>query len=207
MSERAFFLPDARKRVAEAVADVERQTAAEIVVAVRRRSGHYRDADLALGGVLAFAALLVIVFHPMPFASEQIPVDVGVAFAFGALLSANVSAVRRLLVTRARKDEAVRVAARAAFYDMGIARTRGRTGILLFVSIFERRVEVVADTGVPVDAIAEWRNVVAAIDAAGRAADLEQLVAAMKTMAPPLAAALPIQPDDVDELPNEPVVA
>ena len=58
----------------------------------------------------------------------------------------------------------MRTAARAAFVDQGISRTRGRTGILVFVSLFEREVEVVADVGVdPVLLGEDWTRAVAAL--------------------------------------------
>jgi putative membrane protein len=59
--------------------------------------------------------------------------------------------VRRLLVLPARKIGAVRQAARGAFFDHRVSRTHGRTGILLYVSVFERRVEVVPDAGIEQD--------------------------------------------------------
>lgn len=208
MAARDFFLPDAKKRVARAIEEIEKQTAAEIVVAVRRRSGHYRHVDLAFGALVGFGALLFVLFHPQPFATEMIPVDIAIAFVVGALVCANVPPMRRLLVSRRLMNEGVRTAARAAFYDMGIARTTGRTGILVLVSTFERKVEIVPDRAVkPAELGAEWPRAVAAIEASVRRADLDAFLAALVTIAPPLAAALPVQPDDVDELPNEPVIS
>ncbi len=208
MSARDFFQADAKKRVAQAIEGIEKQTAAEIVVAVRRRCGHYRHVDIAVGAVAAFGALLFVLFHPQPFATEMIPVDVAIAFVVGALVSANVPPLRRVLTSRRLMNDGVHTAARAAFYDMGIARTTGRTGILVLVSIFERRVELVVDSAVkPAELGAEWPRAIAAIEASVRRADLDAFLAALGTIAPPLASALPVQPDDVDELPNEPVVS
>ncbi len=208
MPTREFFLPEAKKKVARAIEEIEKQTAAEIVVAVRRRCGHYRHTDFAVGAVLAFATILFVLFAPQPFAMEKTPIDVVVAFAIGALVSANVAPLRRLLTSRRLMSANVRTAARAAFYDMRIARTTGRTGILVVVSIFERRVEIVLDSGVkPEELGAEWPGIVAAIEASARGVSLDRFLAALGAMTPPLARALPVQPDDVDELPNEPEVS
>ena len=208
MPTREFSLPEAKKKVARAVAAIEKETAAEVVVAVRRRSGHYRHTDLAAGAVLAFAAILFVLFAPQPFATEKIPIDVVVAFAIGALVSANVAPLRRLFTSRRLMNANVRTAARGAFYDMRIARTTGRTGILVFASILERRVEVVLDSGVkPEELGPEWPGIVAAIEASLEGASLDRFLAALGRMTPPLARALPVQPDDVDELPNEPEVS
>jgi len=208
MAARDFFLDATRKRVANTVEEIEKQTAAEIVVAVRRRCGRYGVVDVSTAALLAFAALCAVVYLPQELNANKLPEDVGIAFWASFALTTTIAPLKRLLTPRSMMNANVRSAARAAFHDMRIARTRGRTGVLVFVSMFERKVEIVADIGVPVDSLGDgWRAAVAAMEAAGRRADLDALLAAMKTMAPPLAAALPVQPDDVDELPNEPEVA
>ena len=209
MPARDFFLPEARTRVASAIEQIERQTAAEVVVTVRRRSGHYRHTDLYAGLGSALLTLLVLLFHPYPFAVEWMPANVLVAFGAGALLVGKVAALRRLFTSGRLMRESARTAARAAFYEMGISRTVGRTGILVYVSIFERRVEVVPDAAVkPGELGAEWGAAVAALERAVSASpDLDGFLAALSALTSPLARALPIQPGDINELPNEPVVS
>jgi hypothetical protein len=60
-------------------------------------------------------------------------------------LSANVAPLRRLLVRQKRLEADVQAAARAEFYALGISRTSGRNGILVFLSTFERCTAVVPD--------------------------------------------------------------
>jgi putative membrane protein len=209
MATRDFFLPGAKTRVSTAIASIEKQTAAEIVVTVRQRSGHYRDTDYAVGFVVAMVVLLVLLFDPHPFATETMPLDVAFGFVVGALASANVAPLRRFLTRRKRKLESVRTAARAAFYDQGVSATRERTGVLVYVSMFERRVEVVADRGVVSASLdATWSAAVTALEGSIAArADFDAFIIALGALAAPLARALPVRDDDVDELPNEPVMA
>jgi putative membrane protein len=49
-----------------------------------------------------------------------------------------------------RKDQKLETERRAmlAFYEAGLSATEGRTGILLFVSFFERQAVVLADQGI-----------------------------------------------------------
>jgi putative membrane protein len=209
MSMREFFLPDAKKRVAQAVKDVEAKTAAEIVVAVRTQCGTYRQTDHLVGAMLAFATLLVLLFHPLEFSVDFMPLNVLVGFALGEALSLGVPAVRRALTSKKQMAENVRVAARAAFFDMGIARTTGRTGVLVLVSFFERRVEVVPDSGIHVAELGPgWAAALAALEQAIRVGQgLPEFLDALRSLGAPLAAALPVQPDDVNELPDEPEFA
>src|ERR1700685_2768543 len=117
VSEASFFTDDARKRVGQAVGEAESRTAAEVVVVVRHTSGAWRQVDLAVGAVTAFAALLVLLFYPMPFAVETMPLDVLVAFVAGALVCASVSPLKRALLPRKHVAAHVRARAREAFVD------------------------------------------------------------------------------------------
>jgi putative membrane protein len=207
MSERDFFQPAARKRVGEAVEAIERGTSAEVVVTVRKRAGHYRQTDLYAGSGVALGMLVFLLFDEHPFDIGWMPVNVVIAFLVAAVSIANVAGLRRALTSPRVLAESARTAARAAFYDLGISRTTGRTGILVFVSMFERRVEVVGDVAIEPKALgAEWTAVERALQAAIDPPDLDAFLTAMGTMSAPLARVLPIQPDDVNELPNEPVM-
>ncbi len=112
------------------------------------RSGHYRQADLTAGGLAALAALCVFLYHPEPFDFTFLPLELLGLFALTALATARIPPLRRLLSAPRVRDENVHDAARALFVDRGVTRTTGRTGILVYLSALERRVEVVADIGV-----------------------------------------------------------
>jgi putative membrane protein len=215
--ERTFFQESARGRVTAAIKEIESQTSAEVVVAVRNISGSYRDVDYLFGFGASLAALGVLLFHPYEFAPEGMPLEIVAAFVLGALLCAHARPLRRALVPRARMDRSARDAARAGFVELGVGRTRDRNGIFVLVSLFERRVKVVADVGIG-PAIGgnaaetpaaggraeDWRARVAGLEASieGRA-NIDRFIEALRALAPPLAAAMPRQPDDVNELPDE----
>jgi len=67
--------------------------------------------------------------------------------ALGYLL-ALLPPLRRALAGEATLDARARRRAAAAFLDQEVFRTRDRTGILLFLSLFERRVVLLADAGI-----------------------------------------------------------
>ncbi|MGO8998788.1 MAG: hypothetical protein ACLQVI_36150 [Polyangiaceae bacterium] len=205
LGDRRFFQPDARARVTATIKEIEAETSAEVVVAVRKASGSYRDIDYLFGFVVSFAGLLLLLFHPHPFAIEGMPLDVLAAFLAGALFSANAPPLRRALLRRARMETSCRDAARAAFVELGVGRTTGRNGILVLVSVFERRVSVVGDVGIDAGAMgAEWATRIAALESSlAGGASVDRFVTALRALAPPLAAAMPHRPDDVNELPDE----
>jgi putative membrane protein len=203
--ERTFFQENARARVTAAIKEIELQTSAEVVVAVRNSSGLYRDVDYLFGFGASIAALLVLLFHPHPFALEGMPLDLIAAFAAGALFCAYARPLRRALAPRKRMDASCLVAARAAFVELGVGRTKDRNGIFVLVSLFERRVKVVADVGIdPAKLGGEWGTRVVALEGSlARGASIDRFLEALRALGPPLGASMPRSPDDVNELPDE----
>jgi len=71
-----------------------------------------------------------------------------VFFILGAWVSAVLPVVRRSLASQKRQEAQVRTAAAAAFYEERVWTTHAHTGLLLYVSLLERQVIVLADQGV-----------------------------------------------------------
>ena len=183
VGEAAFYTDAARQAVTEAVVDVESHTAAEVVVVVHRTSGTWREVDLAVGALAGFAVLLLVLFHPKPIPVVAMPVDVALGFVAGAVLCASLSPLKRALLPRRRVAAQVLAMARAAFVEHGVSRTTGRTGILVYVSTFERIVEVVADVGVEPKAVQS--EIDALQSSLARGADLGGFVAKVRALGPP----------------------
>jgi putative membrane protein len=205
MSERSFYEERAKRDAKAAVVEIEAQTSAEIVVCLRHESSAYRDADYLFGFLVSLGALVTMLFVDHPFVLGSFPVGAVAGFVFGALAAAHIDPIRRMLVFPARRITAVRTAARAAFVELGVSRTHGRTGILLYVSVFERRVEVVPDLGIDPRALGPgWKTAVAALERSlTLGPDLDRFLGAMRALGPVLGHALPRAADDVNELPDE----
>jgi putative membrane protein len=194
-----------RERLAQAVRDVEGRTSAEIVVAVRRQSGDYTAADLRFAALVAFATLLAVHLLPHSFDDEAFVVDPPVFFLVALFLSSRLPPLRRLFTTRRQRAENVRVAARAAFVDLGVGRLPHRNGILVYASQLERLAEVVPDIGVPVAAAgAAWTDALRSLGAAmTKGPDFDAFDRALRSLGPALARVLPHRDDDVNELPDD----
>ncbi|MBP7867750.1 MAG: hypothetical protein KA419_17610 [Acidobacteria bacterium] len=201
----AFLQPQARKMTMEAIRAVEARTSAEIVVTVRRLSGYYRSADYLFGFILALVTLAVLIFHPQPFAEAFWPLEVTAAFILGAFFCAFCPLLRRLLVPGRVKAENVLKSARSAFFEYGVFRTRDDAGVLVYVSLFERRVEVVCDKGVDASRLGPgWETLVHDLQGSLRGrGNLRQFLNGIRAMGPILTGLLPRRSDDVNELPDE----
>jgi putative membrane protein len=188
--------------VTEAVRSVEDCSCAEMVVEVRDRSGSYAHADSRFGALFAFVTLVAVLFARWVFAPEWVAVDAAIAYGLGLLISRSSHFIRRSMTTRRDRERKVHTAAAATFVDRGIAKTRRSTGMLVYLSLLERRIELIADRGI-LDAVPslEWNQLVEAIR--GRRATQSTLVDVLHALQPLLLRYAPNQSGDRDELPND----
>lgn len=204
MSERDFFSEEAKRETVASVRAVEAQTSAEIVVAVRKRSGRYGVLAYHVGLGLAAVVTLYLLVVPAEYSVEMIAFEALLAFAIGSALAANFDTVLRLVSRPSTLETNVSTASRAAFYDLGISRTSGRSGILVYVSLFERRCTLVPDIGIVPGALEPgWASAKADLEKAVVHRDLPSFYRALTALGPVLGRVLPRSEDDVNELPDE----
>ena len=135
-----------------AVELAERESGAELVPVLAESSDGYAVADWRAAAVGAFLGAVVgslgLGGGGWGGASRWTAPFAAAAGALLALTAAAVPAVRRALSGRAELDRRVDAAAAGEFLRHEVFRTRDRSGILIYVSLFERRVRVIADEGV-----------------------------------------------------------
>lgn len=197
------------RRIEAAVRDAEARTRGEIVTAAVPESGRYAGAvwtGACLGSLTALLAL-VLVHWLGGFWGVGSPLWALLAAGGGAVVGhlavGRSDALRRLLTPDEVMARQVDLAARAAFVDHEAFATRDRSGVLIFLSLLEHRVEVLADSGIEAHvAPGEWDGIVAGIVRGireGRAADA--LIEAVGRCGEILdRRGLERRPDDADEL-------
>lgn len=201
MSERQFLEASAKQRAASAVRTVEAQTAVEVVIAVRRRASHHVWTSVAFGAVCALAGFSYMWFSEQIYDVLTMPLDTAIAWVLGGLLCAVVAPLRRALTPAGVRRRRAERAAQAAFTALGIDKTRGRTGLLVYVALFERTIVLVPDSGLPAGVVSgPLAGTHAALDEAVRRVDLEAFLAAIARLGPVCGAFLPRRADDVNEL-------
>jgi putative membrane protein len=133
--------------VERAVRDAERGTAAELIVVVAARSGSYLDVALAVGAVAAALTLLVALFAPVGFRAIAIAAEVPLAFALAAWIAHRMPRLLRALTPAGRLRLQAERAAAAHFLAEAVHGTRGRTGLLVYLSLLEECVVILPDLG------------------------------------------------------------
>lgn len=221
----AMMTDDDRRAIAAAIAQAERTTSGEIYCIVAGDSADYREIPLAWAALMALVPpLIAAAFGWRPWwpdtgwlvqgaSTDEARSIFGYA-AVQALLFAltaalvSIPAVKHALTPAPLKRARVRRAAVELFMTHGLQATEDRTGVLLYASLAERRVEVIADQtihGRVGDDV--WGDAAAALTAAlakGRAA--EGFTEAIALCGRVLAEHFPPRPGDRNELPDRIVV-
>ena len=202
---RIKFDQAAGEALAQAVRDIEKNSDAEIVIVVRGRSGTYRHADYLCGAIIALAGLVFVLFSPFEFHTYWVPIDVLALFIAGAFVSSRTDFIRRALTGKGFRAQAARTGAAAMFYEAGIANTSAENGLLIYLSLLERRLEVIADRGIlkAVPAL-KWNNSVFELKRIGKTPEPENLVKAVRDLGCLLAEHMPATGENPNELPDGP---
>jgi putative membrane protein len=192
--------------VGRAVREAERGTAAELVVVIAARSGSYLDVAGALGAVVAMIVILVALFAPAAFSPVAVALEIPIAFGIAAWLAHRTPGLLRALTSAARARQQVERAAAEHFLAEAVHGTRGRTGLLVYLSLLEERVALVPDFGlegrVP---SALWSEVRwSATGDPSRPHTNEDFVSGIEQIGAILRARVPADGTDVNEIPDAP---
>lgn len=208
--------------VTAAVAAAEDQTSGEIVTVIAAQSNDYDDVALVWASVIAFLAMSVIALFPEFYrglydrltggwgheltANQWLGtvIAVGVLKWIGMWLILLWRPLRIWLTPRAILAARVRARAIDLFKVGTEAKTLGRTGVLLYVSLREHRADIVADEAIAAKVSPEvWGDAMAAlIDLVRKGKPGEGMAEAVRQMGVVLAAHFPRGSENPNELPD-----
>ena len=205
-------------KINKAAAHVESVSSGEVLTAVIKESSSYAFYELFVSiavGFLYYVVALIfyngieawisnLFWHPQSwyvtaFYGASTIVVTGLIY-----ILMNIPGADRLIVPGAVIARKVHRRALVHFTESGAVNTRDRTGILFFISLRERRVEIIADEGINAKVEAGAWDVILSkllteIKKGNAAAGLEQ---AVYSCAEILEKNFPVKNDDVNELPD-----
>jgi putative membrane protein len=172
MNLKKRFTDSDLQRIKAAVKDAEQKISGEIVPVIVEKSGYYSIANYKgslIGASLAFITMILLDRYSIHDSSVTLyydPIFMLLAVILGGVIGAAIPQffplVMRALINQKHLNHSTHRKAESAFLEEEVFNTRHRTGIMIFISFFEREVIVMADRGISkvVDQKL-WDNIVA----------------------------------------------
>lgn len=199
-----------RQRIEKTVATVEQKTSGEVVCMIVSSSYHYAMAGV-LGATALALPLALLATHFlggwMWIGTQNMWLFIGlftILFTLVLWFLKRIPSLKRPFISRREIDEEVEEAAITAFFKQGLYRTRDANGVLLFISVFEHKVWLLADKGIHAKVSkGEWENLVAGITRGIlKGQRVDAVCSAIDNIGELLRSHFPIKSEDSNELKN-----
>jgi putative membrane protein len=198
-----FLTADEKNRIRKAIEEVERQTAGEIVTVIAQQSDDYLYIPTLWAALIALAIPGVINYLPFEFLLAHSYLTQFIVFIVLAVFF-QWPPLKLRLIPRHIKVQRARRQAYMQFLVQDLHHTAQRTAILLFVSVAERYVEIIADKGInDVVDIGTWDKVVDEfVNNVKQNRVADGFIMAIQQCGDILIRHFPVTATDVNELPN-----
>ena len=179
-----LFSDDDRAAISAAIEQAEEKSGCEIIPVMAVASGRYDRSEDVFGVVFALV-LVAGAWLGMSALAAQTPIGsasgwqygqmapfgltvllalFGGGFLPGALMATRIGILKLPFTAKAEMRQEVRRAAESCFFARGLRKAPGAAGVLIYVSHFERMVEVIGDDAVNQKLSAEdWQAICAAM--------------------------------------------
>lgn len=214
-----FFSRAEKEEIKKSVSAAETRTSGEIAVMLVDGSDRYREAEVAgtvavasLGSTIISLALDYLVASSWGLGPDPHYTSIWFWIPATAVLLLPAWYLFKLfphlklaLVGRRRVEMAVRERSLLSFYQKGLHRTRNQTGILVFISLLERKVRIMGDRGIHAKIGQEFWNARARelVQGVREGRALDVLTEVINKCGAELATYFPSGPDNPDEIPDD----
>ena len=190
--------------IRDAVRQAEAGTSGEIAPMLVAESSGYREAAVHAAVIMAsMLSLTTLLLVNDTSVWLFIPVTFALYFPL-LILARHLPWLKLTLTPAALVSDAVRLRAVRAFHEMGLHRTREENGILIFISLLERRVWILGDRGINAVIPPErWSSLASALASGIREGRMtESVVTTIAEVGEILKKHFPRRTDDTNELPD-----
>lgn len=196
--------------IIDAVKKAEKLTSAEIVPMIVNASYHYPLTRIYASAVLSLPLAIALTYYIAPlFYFHKDNLWIFIVFFSLLFIVFKVTIARSVFLTRLflnprEVDAEVREAAITAFYKNGLYKTADKNGVLVYITLLEKKVWILADEDAHKKIEPEfWETCVKHIITGIKQKQfISALCATIETIGNRLAKEYPYKPDDVDELKN-----
>lgn len=134
-----------KQSISQMIAKAEKKSHSEIVPMIVEFSDDYPAAHFRGALLLSFLFSLALYLSPLSIINPIYFLLIQIPGLICGHLFANIPFFARILVTKEEMKRETHQRALEAFYYHNVHKTQSRTGVLIFISLFERRIEIIGD--------------------------------------------------------------
>jgi putative membrane protein len=198
-----FLTEQEKQKISDAIRDAESRTSGEIVTVIAQAADDYFYIPTLWAGLLALLTPSILLMIPVEMEYLLIYAIQVLVFVFATMLF-RWAPLKMALVPKAVKYRRASRLAHEQFIEQGLHQTKNRNGLLIFVAVSERYVEIMADQGIN-DQVQKdtWIEIVAEFVGQVRQGKItDGFLQAIDKAGSILQEHFPIEPVDKNELPN-----
>ena len=144
---------DLKNKIKNAVSEAEKKSGGEIVTYITQTSDDYKNIYWTAGFFAAFlgSSIFIFLYRFFQFIIPSSIFFLGIVFLLPMLIISLlylIKPLRLLLIDKEQINYYVNLKAKEVFLEKEIFNTIDRTGVLIYISLFEKSVAVLGDSGI-----------------------------------------------------------
>lgn len=137
-----------KELINELITEAELKSDSEIVPMVVSRSDNYPAAHFRSAIIVSFLFSLGLYFSPLSIINPIYFLWIQIPGLLLGYYMANMPSITRLLITKQEIEYEVTQRAIEAFFEHNLHTTDQHNGVLIFISILEKKIKIITDVGV-----------------------------------------------------------
>ena len=137
-----------REIIKELIMDAEKKSDSEMVPMIVLRSDNYPAAHFRAAIIVSFLFSLGLYFSPLSIINRIYFLWIQIPGLLLGYVLANIPFIARLLITKQEVEFEVTQRAIEAFFEHNLHTTEQHNGVLIFISMLERKIKIITDVGV-----------------------------------------------------------
>lgn len=137
-----------RDQIRELITEAEKKSNSEMVPMIVGKSDNYPAAHFRAAIIMSFLFSLGLYFSPFSIINPIYFLWIQIPGLLAGYFLGNVPLVMRLLITKQEIEYEVTQRAIEAFFEHNLHTTEKHNGVLIFISLMERKIKIITDIGV-----------------------------------------------------------
>lgn len=137
-----------REQIKALITEAENKSDSELVPMIVSRSDSYPAAHFRSAIIFSFLFSLILYFSPLSIINPIYFLWIQIPGLIIGYFMGNIRWITRLLITKHEIEYEVKQRAIEAFFEHNLHTTDKHNGVLIFISLLERKIKIITDVGV-----------------------------------------------------------